>query len=105
MENDNTVNANPWFPEKQWLPKPDWKGTWRDDWRIMGQEGYLMNKTLQWRLFDNSICVDDFRQCEFCWDTFDENTYAFFEPTQKIWICKKCFCDFSKHFNWRIQKQ
>lgn len=27
---------------KYWLPDPKtWKGTWRDDWRIMGQEGHL----------------------------------------------------------------
>ena len=32
---------------KPWLPNPEtWIGTWRDDWRIMGQEGYLKDKKL-----------------------------------------------------------
>ena len=49
-------------------------GTWRDDWRIAGQEGYLMNSTLQYITYSRDLCVDDFLQCEFCWDKFDEDS-------------------------------
>ena len=38
---------------------------WRDDWRLMGQEGYLMRAHLQHRKFDRSICIEDFDQCDF----------------------------------------
>lgn len=80
---------------------------WRDDWRVMGQEGYLMDKRLQHRRFDRSICVEDFTQCEFCWSTFDEDPehplMAFFSPDEKVWVCEKCFHDFQKYFHWTVE--
>lgn len=39
------------FRNKPWLPDPaTWKGTWREDWRVMGQEGYLKGKMIQKKL-------------------------------------------------------
>lgn len=95
--------------DKWWLPDPStWEGTWRDDWRIMGQERYLMNKRLQCMKFDRSICIEDYTQCEFCWCTFDEDPneplMAYFEPNEKVWICEECFNDFQKYFHWEIDK-
>lgn len=94
---------------KSWLPSPNsWKGTWRDDWRVMGQEGYLLNKHLQYRIFSRELCVEDYDQCAFCWCCFDKNSdnpmKAYFEPIKKHWICEECFNDFSVHFRWSVEE-
>ena len=96
-----------YFPDKPWLPSPDeWKNTWRDDWRIMGQEGYLLDKVLIYIQFDRSLCIEDFDKCEFCSKAFDEgktqNEFAYFEPNNRVWICKDCFNDFKDHFRWTV---
>lgn len=93
---------------KPWLPFPNWKETWRDDWRIQGQEGYLLNKHLQHRRFCRELCVEDFDQCEFCWTVFDKDIShplkAYFEPVKKVWICEKCYNDFKTHFHWTVEE-
>lgn len=93
---------------KPWLPSPTWKETWREDYRIQGQEGYLLNKHLQHRKFDRKLCVEDFDQCEFCWSCFDEDKScplnAYFEPMVKVWICEDCFNDFKEHFHWTVDE-
>ena len=81
---------------------------WRDDWRIMGQEGYLLGKHLEHRRFRIELCHEDFTQCEFCWDTFNMvdgvSSRAYFSPEEKVWICEKCFTDFCKYFQWTVQE-
>ena len=93
---------------KKDLTSNQWKGTWRDDWRIMGQEGYLLNQKLQYRRFDRAICVEDYVQCEFCQAIFDEDksnpSMAYFSPVEKVWVCKTCFHDFCMHFNWDVDE-
>ena len=95
---------------KKWgLPDPaSWAGTWKEDWRIAGQEGYLMDKALQHRRFCRAICVEDYLQCEFCWDLFDEDSkhprMAYFEPIEKVWVCEKCYQDFQKYFHWTVEE-
>ena len=98
-----------WNPEKPWLPDPaQFQGTWRDDWRIMGQEGYLLNCRLQHRTYSRALCRADFLQCEFCWDKFDEDPQhpkkAYFEPKGQYWICEKCYEDFKDMFEWTVQE-
>ena len=95
--------------ENWWLPDPStWRGTWRDDWRIMGQEGYLTDKLLQHRKFDRKLCVLDFDQCNFCYEIFDRNPEApltaYYEPIGKYWICEECYNDFKEHFNWTVEE-
>ena len=79
---------------------------WRDDWRLMGQEGYLMNKILEYRNFDRKLCVLDFDQCDFCYECFDEDPEhplnAYFEPEEKVWICEECFNYFKPFFHWKV---
>ena len=86
----------------------EWKGTWREDWRIAGQESYLKNKVLQHRLFDRSICVEDYTQCEFCWALFDKDKdnpiMAYFQPDEKVWVCEECFNDFNRFFHWTVEE-
>lgn len=96
--------------EESWLPpkeiRDSWKGTWRDDWRLMGQEGYLKEKTLLHRHFDRKICVEDYLQCEFCWSSLEDDEgkgiMCFFEPEQKLWVCEECYSDFREHFDWTV---
>ena len=94
---------------KYWLPDPKtWKGTWRDDRRIMGQEGYLKNKRLQHRKFNRLLYFEDFGQCDFCYDDFRENTsgppMAYYEPITNHWICECCYNDFKDHFEWNVEE-
>lgn len=105
----NVESDKPFNPQKPWLTDPAvFAGTWRDDWRIMGQEGYLMNSVLQYVTYSRDLCVDDFLQCEFCFDKFDEDPEhpqkAYFDPKQKCWICEECFRDFKEHFHWTVEE-
>lgn len=79
---------------------------WDTDWRIMGQEGYLMDREVVYRKFDRSICVEDFDQCEFCWAVFDKDPenpeFAYHVPSEKVWICEECFEDFLPFFHWKV---
>lgn len=72
------------------------------DWRIMGQEGYLMNDTLEYRKYLKSMCFEDFTQCEFCWDTFEEGEKVYWSPKERVWVCKECYNDFKEHFKWEV---
>ena len=94
--------------KKWWLPPDTFTGTWRDDWRIMGQEGYLLKKHLQHRRFDRELCIEDFDQCEFCWAVFDKDKThpekAYYEPINKRWICEQCYTDFKEYFFWSIEE-
>ncbi len=94
--------------DKPWLPVPDWKGTWKDDWRIMNQEVYLLNKKLEHRRFDRALCVEEHDQCDFCWALFDKDkenpSYAYYSPDEKVWVCEECYNDFKEHFNWIVEE-
>ena len=94
--------------DKQIIDDCKWRGTWREDWRIRGQEGYLMRKKLQHRVFSREICIEDYDQCEFCWKVFDQDSnhplFAYYEPTERVWICETCFKDFDKYFHWTVEE-
>lgn len=79
------------------------------DWRIMGQEGYLMNAFLQHRIFDRSICIEEYDDCDFCHDWFDAEDEAhpkkaYYCPDKHIWVCETCFNDFKDHFGWTVEE-
>ena len=74
---------------------------YRDDWRVMGQEGYLMDKHLVHRRFDRAICRDDFLQCEFCWRILDDKM-CYFESEKQYWVCEACFNEFRPYFHWTV---
>ena len=82
--------------------------TWRDDWRLMGQEGYLIGKHLQHRRFSRKLCYEDFDQCDFCWRCFDKDdavpARAYFVLEERLWICEDCFVFFQKHFQWDVEE-
>ena len=92
-----------------WIPAPEtWKNTWRDDWRLMGQEGYLVGKRLQHRRFRRELCREDFDQCDFCWKVFDKDPTsskrAYYVPDEFVWVCEECYKDFSPHFQWTVEE-
>ena len=84
------------------------KNTWRDDWRLMGQEGYLIGKHLQHRRFSRKLCYEDHDQCDFCWKCFDKDDVvparAYFVPEKRLWICEDCFASFQKYFQWDVEE-
>ena len=94
---------------KEGLPNPSTReDTWGDDWRIMGQEGYLIGKSLQHRQFRRELCYKDFDQCEFCWACFDGDSAApmraYYVPEERVWICEACYKDFQEHFQWTVEE-
>lgn len=79
----------------------------KDDWRRQGQERYLKNLTLSWRTYSEN--KSDHDHCEFCNIKFmvhkDENilTEGYTSTDKYRWVCRECFNDFYKEFNWSIQ--
>lgn len=79
----------------------------KDDWRIMGQEGYLMNKRIKYIKYV-PYGVQSHRHCEFCFDKFSNHTndlhQGYYEPTSNSWICEECFEDFKDMFHWIVEE-
>lgn len=79
-----------------------------DDWRIMGQPGYLYEKKIYFKYFVPYQDVEqpDHAHCEFCSDYFSqEGNYlksGYYEPSSKSWICEKCYNDFKDIFKWQL---
>ncbi|MBQ6947966.1 MAG: hypothetical protein IJN42_07950 [Clostridia bacterium] len=105
---DNNWPVPAHMNDENWLKTMEsWKGTWRDDYRIMNQEMYLKDRELIYMKFNPSICFEDYRQCEFCGDIFDEDPdnllNAYREPVSRTWICEECYNDFKPYFNWTVK--
>ncbi len=78
-----------------------------DDWRIMGQPGYLFKKMLVHRRFEIQPGEKaDHAHCEFCNDYFSLNENylheGYYEPKSQTWICEECFQDFREMFQWEV---
>jgi hypothetical protein len=81
-----------------------------DDWRIMGQPGYLFQKRLYKRSFIPNFDDKhpDHAHCEFCNDYFCANDKqylheGYYEPINHCWICETCYNDFKELFQWIIE--
>lgn len=89
------------------------------DWRIDGNESYLIGKTLktvdvlafytstkkEWDEKDPKEWHDH-NHCCFCWEKFmietaDKNPFAYCTDDDEYWICKTCYNDFKKKFKWK----
>ena len=74
-----------------------------DDWRIMGQTGYLYAVDLKKARWQIPI---QHKHCEFCFDKFSlvpedlKNGYCTLD--EHWWICEDCFQDFKDIFQWRV---
>ena len=86
-----------------------------EDWRLDGQEEFLMNKKLAWVKFEEKL-YGDHDHCDFCWLKFSEEatdlhygylTYIKVGPrrniTQAAWICEECYNDFKEMFHWTLE--
>ncbi len=82
-----------------------------NDWRLDMYDGYLDGATFTLKKFV-SANGNDHEHCVFCWkkitdlsieDCETEGYCTMYEKTgQTQWICKDCFDDFKKKFNFKI---
>lgn len=82
-----------------------------NDWRLDMYDGYLDGATFTLKKFV-SVNGNDHEHCVFCWkkitdlsieDCETEGYCTMYEKTgQTQWICKDCFDDFKKKFNFKI---
>lgn len=76
------------------------------DWRLQGQERYLMSANLRWRPWVQQRHDWDHDHCEFCAAKFcdravDEEALRFGWTTDDDrWICDECARDFKERFAW-----
>ena len=75
-----------------------------DDWRLQGQERYLLNVALEFKTY---LCRSgsDHDHCEFCYAKFsldipDALTAGFATADAYRWICAVCYSDFKHQFGW-----
>lgn len=78
-----------------------------DDWRLIGQEAYLMNAELYLRRWSSNSATWDHDHCEFCRAKFsnrfpDYLTEGYTTDDQYRWICTNCFSDFREQFGWVV---
>lgn len=75
-----------------------------NDWRLMGQEKYLLDKDLMYKSYRGKI--NEHEHCEFCMIKFGDNEEDLHEGYCTLdmyyWICKDCFNDFKEMFHWNI---
>lgn len=79
-----------------------------EDWRLQGQERYLMGKKLYPIKFTRYSDKWDHEHCDFCFATFsdyDGDLHEGYctEPSNTAtskWICSECYADFKEYFGW-----
>ncbi len=80
----------------------------KEDWRIMGQEGYLKKRTVFHKKFNVLTTPIGYRQCEFCYSIFSDEPgklkHGYHEPISDSWICEDCFQDFKDMFQWTVEE-
>ncbi len=80
------------------------------DWRLTGQERYLMGSTLYRQRWTQTREHWDHDHCEFCWAEFADSDdpeilhEGYTDTKQYRWICSTCFEDFRDRFAWRLAK-
>jgi len=73
----------------------------RDDWRLMGQEEYLMGKRLLHMYWNQPSPTWDHDHCEFCGEKLCRVTdLGYCTNERQYWICELCFDDFKAIFQW-----
>lgn len=74
----------------------------KDDWRLHGQEAYLLGKTFCLCKYPKE---SDHDHCEFCWEKFSNfpNTLheGYTTKDHYYWICPDCYNDFKELFKWK----
>ena len=76
----------------------------KDDWRLNGQENYLLDKTLYLRKRQSLRKESDHDHCEFCQARFsdyhDDLHEGYSTEDNHYWICPECYNDFKDMFKW-----
>ena len=74
-----------------------------DDWRLNGQEEYLLGKHLNHTAFFSSE-TSDHERCEFCFCKLGHGQKSGGVPyctdDGYYWICEECYNDFKDRFLW-----
>jgi hypothetical protein len=79
-----------------------------NDWRLQGQEKYLIGITLYFRPWATLDPSWDHDHCEFCWVRFtnlpveDHLHEGYATANLYRWICPSCFDDFKEMFGWTL---
>ncbi len=80
-----------------------------DDWRLQGQERFLMGVTLSKQKYTK--CRPDWEHdhCEFCSKKFSEQpgdiNEAYVTADGYHWVCDECFADFMERFKWKTAEK
>jgi hypothetical protein len=78
------------------------------DWRLTGQERYLMGRILVRKTYISPRADWDHDHCAFCWAKFMRNGEAgtcqegYVTEDNQCWICLRCFADFKNKFQWTV---
>ena len=76
------------------------------DWRLMGQEEYLMNQNLMFTNYEPYSEIWNHEHCEFCTARFSEYNgdlhKGYCTLDKQRWSCEDCFNDFHEKFNWTV---
>ena len=77
-----------------------------DDWRLNGQEQFLLGVKLIKKRFKYRGGYDH-RHCDFCWDKISEekedlNIGYCSSLSDDHWVCETCFNDFKDMFKWTV---
>lgn len=83
-----------------------------NDWRLRGQEDYLMGKTLYFIRFQKHSEKWDHEHCDFCWAKFSDFEGDLHEgyctgtdnKGSEYWVCPECYNDFKDRFEWKLSK-
>ena len=79
----------------------------KNDWRLQGQEEYMMRRKLKKSPFFQWSKTWDHEHCEFCSAKFSSHTDDSHEgyitaDHRRTWICPECFEDFKEMFGWEL---
>ena len=77
-----------------------------EDWRIRGQDRYLMGAALSRKKWTKRRAEWDHDHCAFCWKKFSEqpaDTHEGYATADEYyWVCDECFADFMEKFKWKV---
>ncbi len=81
----------------------------KTDWRLQGQENYLMEEELQFKQYKERATKTDHDHCEFCNIKFTDNHSGtlhegFTTKYDNRWICRSCYSDFNELFKFKVLK-
>ena len=75
-----------------------------EDWRLNGQEDYLMYAKLAKQKFKFQGGYDHVH-CDFCWAKISEYEgdleEGYCTESEEHWVCEECYNDFKNRFCWK----